>query len=185
MLKSLGGLAIAAAAAVYWGSPLLVVGEFTHAIATGDAEAVNRLIDFPALRSSLKAEAQQVALYRLSGHQKPGTNLLAGLASGLMEPFVNALVDTVATPEGVRGLLSSQGGPSRQAPPDESSPIDQWESLGHGLAKTRFGYRSWNTFAVTTKDQANRTLGLTFDRRGFSTWKLVAVDLPPDGTFSP
>ena len=50
---------------------MLVVGEFTHAIATGDAEAVNRLIDFPALRSSLKAEAQQVALYRLSGHQKP------------------------------------------------------------------------------------------------------------------
>ena len=36
MLKSLGGLAIAAAAAAYWGSPLLVVGEFTHAIATGE-----------------------------------------------------------------------------------------------------------------------------------------------------
>ena len=187
MLKSLGGLAIAAAAAVYWGSPLLAVAEFSHAIATGDAETVNGLIDFPALRSSLKAEAQQVALYRLSGHQKPGTNLLAGLASGLMEPFVNALVERVATPEGVRGLLSSQGGLSRQAPapPGRSSPLDQWKSLGDGLAKTRFGYRTWNSFWVTTKDQANRTLGLSFDRRGFSTWKLVAVDLPPDGTFTP
>ena len=78
MLKSLGGLAIAGAEVVYWGSPLFVVGEFTHAIATGDAEAVNGLIDFPALRSSLKA--------------------LAGLASGVVEPFVNALVDSVATP---------------------------------------------------------------------------------------
>jgi hypothetical protein len=185
VLKSLGGLAIAAAAAVYWGSPLLVVAEFSHAIATGDAEAVNGLIDFPALRSSLKVEAQQVALYRLSGHQKPGTNLLAGLASGVMEPFVNALVDTVATPEGIRGLLSRQGGPRRQTPPGQSSPMDQWESLGRGLAKTRLGYRSWNTFAVTTKDQANRTLALTFDRRGFATWKLVAVDLPPDGSFTP
>ena len=185
MLKSLGGLAIAGAAAVYWGSPLLAVGEFTHAIATGDAEAVNGLIDFPALRSSLKAEAQQVALYRLSGQEKPGTNLLAGLVSGVMEPFVNALVDSVATPEGIRGLLSSQGGLSRQAPSTRSRAIDQWESLGHGLAKTSFGYRSWNTFFVTTKDQENRTLGLTFDRRGFSTWKLVAVDLPPDGTFTP
>ena len=128
MLKSLGGLAIAAAAAVYWGSPLLVVAEFSHAIATGDAEAVNGLIDFPALRSSLKVEAQQVALYRLSGHQKPGTNLLAGLASGVMEPFVNALVDTVATPEGIRGLLSRQGGPRRQTPP-QVNPVP-WINWG-------------------------------------------------------
>jgi hypothetical protein len=185
VLKSLGGLAIAVAAAVYWGSPLLVAVEFSHAIATGDAEAVNGLIDFPALRSSLKVEAQEIALYRLSGHQKPGTNLLAGLASGLMEPFVNGLVDTVATPEGIRGLVNSQGGLRRQAPSTRSRSIDQLVSLGHGLAKTRFGYRSWNTFGLTTKDQANRTLGLTFDRRGFSTWKLVAVDLPPDGTFTP
>ena len=117
MLKSLGGLAIAAVAAVYWGSPLLVVAEFSHAIATGDAEAVNGLIDFPALRSSLKVEAQQVALYRLSGHQKPGTNLLAGLASGVMEPFVNALVDTVATPEGIRGPVEQPRGAAPPGPP--------------------------------------------------------------------
>ena len=64
MLKSLGGLAFAAAATVSWGSPLLVVGEFAHAIATGDAETVNGLIDFPALRSSLKAEAQPPGLPR-------------------------------------------------------------------------------------------------------------------------
>ena len=185
MLKSLGGLAIAATAAVYWGSPLVAVGEFSHAIATGDAKAVNELIDFPALRTSLKAEAQQVALYRLSGQEKPGSNLLAGLASVVMAPFVNALVDTVATPDGIRSLLSSQAGHSSQPPSGRSGPMDQLESLGHGLAKTRFGYRSWNTFVVTTKDQANRSLGLTFDRRGFSDWKLVAVDLPPDGTFTP
>ncbi len=47
-----------------------------------------------------------------------------------MEPFVNALVDTLPTPEAVLGLLSSQGGPSSQAPPRP----------------------------MTTKDQANRTL---------------------------
>ena len=185
VLKSLGGLAIVATAAVYWGSPLVVVGQFSHAIATGNAVAVNGLIDFPALRSSLKAEAQQVALYRLSGHQKPGTNGLAGLAFLVMEPFVNGLVDTVATPEGVRGLLNSQDALRSQGPSGGSRPIAQLESLGQGLAKTRFGYRSWNTFVVTTKDQSNRTLGLTFDRRGFSNWKLVAVDLPSDGTFTP
>ena len=185
MLKSLGGLAIAAAAAVYWGSPLVAVGEFTHAIATGDSQAVNGLIDFPALRSSLKTEAQQAALYRLSGQQTPGTNVLAGLASVVMAPFVNALVDTVATPEGIRSLLNSQGGSSSQPPSGRFGPMSQLESLGHGLAKTKFGYRSWNTFEVTTKDQANRTLALTFDRRGFLSWKLVAVDLPPDGTFNP
>jgi len=185
VLKSLGGLAIAAAAAVYWGSPLVVVGQFTHAIATGDSEAVNSLIDFPALRSSFKAEAQQIALYRLSGQETPGTNVLAGLASVVMAPLVNALVDTVATPEGIRDLLNSQGGPRSQPPSGRSRPIDQLESLGHGLSKTRLGYRTWNTFVVTTKDQSNRTLGLTFDRRGFATWKLVAVDLPQDGTFTP
>jgi len=185
VLKSLGGLAIAATAAVYWGSPLGAVGEFSHAIATGDAQAVNGLIDFPALRRSLKAEAQQVALYRLSGQEKPGSNVLAGLASVLMAPFVNALVDTVATPDGIRSLLSSQGGHSSQISPGRSGPIDQLESLGHGLARTRFGYRSWNTFVVTTKDQSDRSLGLTFDRRGFANWKLVAVDLPSDGSFTP
>ncbi|MCX5937237.1 MAG: DUF2939 domain-containing protein [Cyanobium sp. LacPavin_0920_WC12_MAG_62_9] len=122
-MKSLGGIVIAAAAALYWGSQMLEVAEITHAISTRDAETVNGLIDFPALRSSLKAEAQQVALYRLSGHQKPGTNLLAGLASGLMEPFVNALVESVATPEGIRGLLTSQVGLAARPPPPQVDPV--------------------------------------------------------------
>jgi hypothetical protein len=185
VLKSISGLAIAVTAAVYWGSPLVVVGEFAHAVATGDSEAVNGLIDFPALRTSLRAEAQQVALYRLSGQEKPGTNVLAGLASVVMAPFVNGLVDAVATPDGIRSLLNSQGGHCSEVSPGRSGLIGQLESLGHGLAKTSFGYRSWNTFVVTTKDQSNRTLGLTFDRRGFSNWKLVAVDLPSDGSFTP
>ena len=178
VLKSLGGLAIAATAAVYWGSPLVVVGEFGHAIATGDADAVNGLIDFPALRASLKGEARQIVLYRLTGQEDAGASWLGGVASVAMEPLVSALVDNVATPDGIRSFLNSQAELRSQERQSRTGPVDQLASLGQVLSKTRLGYRSWRTFVVTTKDQSNRTLGLTFDRRGFSNWKLVAVDLP-------
>lgn len=186
--KPLGGLVIAAAA-VYWGSPIWAVAAFSRAVAGNDAATVNAMVDFPALRASLNREAQRVALYRLTGHSEPGSSLVGGLAVALMAPIVAPivaeLVNSVATPAGIQSLLDHQAKAQRQSSDSQADGMAQLRALGQMLTKTSVGYRSWNSFGVTLHDRRSQALGLTFARRGFVGWQLVALDLPADGTFNP
>ena len=188
LARGFGGLAVATsvgAAAVYAASPLWALASFGNAVVRGDGAAVSAMIDFPALRSSLRGEAQQVALERLTGHSEPGASLFGGLAAALMAPFVQGLVDNLVTPAGVQGLLDRQVSERQQPKPPAANPLGQLQQASHWLSHTQLGYRSWNRFGVTLRDSRQQRLDLTFARRGLVGWQLVAVDLPPDGTFSP
>lgn len=184
LTKAVGGLALAAAA-VYAASPLWAVASFARAAASGDGAAVSAMVDFPAVRASLEGEAQQVALYRLTGHGEPGASLLGGLAAAVMAPFVHGLLDSLVTPAGVQSLLERQASERQPSQGASSNPVDQLHRAGTLLANTSLGYRSWNRFGVTVRDSRQQPLGLIFERRGLLGWQLVAVDLPPDGTFTP
>lgn len=181
-------MALAAAAtgvAVVAASPLWAVASFGRAALSGDGAALSAMVDFPALRSSLRGEAQQVALQRLTGHSEPGASLFGGLAAALVGPMVQGLVDNLVTPAGVQGLLDRQASERQQPKPSAANPVGQLQQASHWLSQTRLGYRSWDRFGVTLRDRRQQPLDLTFARRGLVGWQLVAVDLPPDGTFTP
>ena len=184
LAKAVGGVALAGAA-VYAASPLWAVGSFARAAARGDGAAVSAMVDFPAVRASLEGEAQQVALYRLTGHGEPGATLLGGLAAALMAPLVHGLLDSLVTPAGVQSLLDRQAADRQESRGGSSNSVDPFQRAGTLLANTSLGYRSWNRFGVTLRDSRQQPLDLTFARRGLLGWQLVAVDLPPDGTFTP
>ncbi|MCP9774019.1 DUF2939 domain-containing protein [Cyanobium sp. WAJ14-Wanaka] len=174
-------LALGTAATIYGGSPIFALADCGLALAQGNGSKVSSYIDFPALRSSLKGEARQVALYRLSGQQQPGANPLLGLANLVMGPVVDAAVEGLATPDGIRARVSQQADQNPRAAGSADSP---W-GLAQLLASTSMGYSSPNRFVVRLKDRQQRPLALTLARQGLVGWKLVAIDLPPDGRFEP
>ncbi|MCP9809689.1 DUF2939 domain-containing protein [Cyanobium sp. HWJ4-Hawea] len=176
--RRLVALAVGTAATIYGGSPIFALADCGLALAQGNGSKVSSYIDFPALRSSLKGEARQVALYRLSGQQQPGANPLLGLANLVMGPVVDAAVESLATPDGIRARVSQQ---ADQNPRAADSP---W-GLAQLLASTSMGYSSPNRFVVRLKDRQQRPLALTLARQGLVGWMLVAIDLPPDGRFEP
>lgn len=86
----------------YLASPYISFWRFTRAVKTNDRAALERYIDFPALRGSLKAE--------LHGHLPKAKdrkkNTLSGFIDRVAPDLIDQLVDAFVTPDGIVALLT-------------------------------------------------------------------------------
>lgn len=176
--RRVAALGLGTAVSLYAGSPLFALVDCGIALAQGNSQKVSSYIDFPALQASLKGEARQVAMYRLSGQQSPGANPLLGLAALVMGPAIDAAVEGLATPAGLKARLADL------ASPGDGGSGGASFGLSPLLTSTRMGYITPNRFVVRLKDRDGRPLSLSLARQGLLGWKLVAIDLPPDGRFN-
>lgn len=185
-------------AVLVYASPYLVLSKLRDAAQARDAQTIDRYVDYPALRVSLKEQVTQMLSHRVDTqklqHPLAALGALVGIA------FVGPLVDAYATPDGVAALLggmpprgepgevpptagdqSSSSAPQQREPapsaPGASSPAAVTHSTPR--AKGSAGYRDTNTFAVTYSRGADRPpYSVIFHRRGWFSWQLDAVELP-------
>lgn len=162
--------------------PWRAVAGIRQAADAGDARALARHVDFPALRASLKPQVQDriVRAAGVEGQTGPfaafGLTLATGLAGGL--------VDAMVTPTGLAALMEGRrvwerasneplrprtgtgtpATPASDAPTAPSRPRLRFESLSRSSA------------VVTLEDGSPLTLVLT--RRGLR-WRLSEIRLPP------
>lgn len=147
---------IVAAAAVFllavgwfFASPWIAMASLRDAAREGDLATLQEKIDFPALRQSVKAEL----IRQINGAEAPAD-------------FVDLLVETTITPEGMAGLLSS-GSLVPQRSVHEPEEVD-WHVDREGLS----------TFRAEPKgDNSQNRPTLIFHRDGIS-WSLVGLEIP-------
>ncbi|MBX9575802.1 MAG: DUF2939 domain-containing protein [Caulobacteraceae bacterium] len=171
--KLINGLAVVAGV-VFLGwfaaTPYLAAKALGEAAERGDARALERLVDFPALRDSMKTEFNErlVGEMRARGEDDP----LGGLGAFLGPAIISGAVDALVTPQAVSLMVRSGKTPKAgETPPAADDRPEPKRSLG---------YRDPNTFAIRFEDaeRDDRSVTLLMKRRGVFGWKLAAIDLP-------
>jgi len=196
---------VVAVLGVIYASPYIALDRLKRAADARDAQTVNRYVDFPLLRESLKDQVGQL-LTRKIDIQKSG-NPLAMIGAMIGAALIGPLVDSYATPDGVAAILNGippRGDPGEKPPvPSESSaavvgapgvpqapqpaaptqpaPAVASPSAPKSPPQTTAGYRSFDTFAVNYQHGAGDARYSAILRRyGLFSWKLVAVELNDD-----
>lgn len=182
MKKTLIGIAAGAAVlfAVAWAAaPVLAAQALIRAAKAGDAEKIERLVDFPALRESLKEELNAELVTRMRRDPRVADSGLGGLGMMLAPMLLSGAVDTLVTPEVVADMVVTAEAPDPTRPPDPE-PGDEIDTND---IHQSWGYRSLNEFAVTLtdRDRPDDHLALIMERYGLFEWKLAGVDIqtPP------
>jgi len=170
------GAVVALFALAYIVSPYLAARDFVAAAKAGEAEKLERAVDFPAVRASLKPQLTAAMTTRLQNDPTMRGNPFAGLGAMLMPSILNRMVDSVVTADGIAALVRA----------------GKMERSDDGLAAAQrpehdLRYLSLNQFEVTVlrKDARGDPINLVFERRGLFAWKLVRIDLPQDALTAP
>jgi hypothetical protein len=169
--------ALLVAAATSFASPWWTLHDLQSAAARRDADAVAALVDFPALRASVKSQVQR-SLDRnlgMAGSDNPLAKFGQALASTLVDP----LVDAVVSPAGVAAMVEhgkitvakpqAEPGAADAPPAPASTPAEPPRYAVH--------YRGLNGFAVTARDGGS----FLFHRTGLWSWQLAGIELPAEG----
>jgi hypothetical protein len=151
-------------------SPWWTLHSLRTAAARHDGGAVAAQVDFPALRTSVKAQ-MQASLKRDMGNADGG-NPFAAVGTGLAMALVNPLVDAVVTPAGVAAMVEHGKvsiGKAHPAPA-AAEPAPPSDKPHYALR-----YRGMNSFAVIADDGGS----FVFRRDGLWSWKLAGIELSP------
>ncbi|CAD6515075.1 hypothetical protein LMG28727_01076 [Paraburkholderia kirstenboschensis] len=206
LIVTLVVVVVIAALGFAYASPYIALNNLKRAADARDAQTVNRYVDFPALRESLKQQVTGLLTRRLDSHGNG--NPLAAIGAMIGVALIGPLVDAYATPDGVAALLNGmppRGEPGERPnaapvtgnPPAASasaSPGADTDAPGGATGnasdnatsrgappqppQTTAGYRSLNEFAVTYQHGAgDARYSAIFMREGLFTWKLAAVNL--------
>lgn len=169
-------LTVAAGAAFFF-APHYSVYMVRKSVEARDANTLSRFVDYPALRKSLKANCTAL-LDKKSESAAGKEHGLKALGFALAQAFVNPVIDSLVTPDGIAMLLQGKKpelGRSRKHRESSASGDKAEESRTH----LSMGYDGLNTFSVivTRKDFASEPIRLIFQRYGITSWKLCAVQL--------
>ncbi len=141
MKKSLiVGVAVGAVAlfVLAWAAaPVLAAQALIRAAKAGDARKIEKLVDFPSLRESLKSELNAELVARMSRDPRVTDSGLGGLGMMLAPMILSGAVDAVVTPEVVAHMVTTAEAPDptrRPAPEpagDEADGDDIHQSWRH------------------------------------------------------
>jgi len=174
----IGAAAVAVAMlAIAWvAAPVLSAQALIRAAKAGDERRIERLVDFPSLRDSLKAELNAELAARISRDPRVTDSGLGGLGMMLAPMILSGAVDTLVTPQVVAQMVTTAKAPDPTRRSEPEPPHS--DARGKGIHQS-WGYRSLDEFAVTLtdRDRPDDRLALILERRGLFDWKLAAVDL--------
>ena len=160
--------------AAYAVSPVFAARGLVSAAKSGDAAALERYVDFPAFRDSLKEELGHRLMGELSGSKADRGLAALGMLFG--KSIVEGAVDTLVTPNTIAVMVKDGEAPSaRKVLEGERSSQDK----GKSRVRQSWSYRGLNTFAVTLSrdDKPDEQVALLMSRRNLFQWKLSGVDL--------
>ena len=176
---SLAGVALVAA---YLASPLFALNSLNAAAKTGDRTTLERLVDFPAVRSSLKSQLKDAMARSVSEDPDLRDNPFAAFGQILMIGVIDKAVDAYATPEAISQMVAARRAPSRISPAEPSAPVVSAKPRSQSETELRYSYQTLDRFKATYRDKGKPDepgFGLTLARQGLFRWKLVQIDIAP------
>ncbi|MEO6519149.1 MAG: DUF2939 domain-containing protein [Pseudoxanthomonas sp.] len=155
--------------------PYLAINGIRTALAEQDTGKLERHVDFPALRVSIRAQVED-AMARRAGSDMQ-SNIFGAIALSIASNVMGAGVDTMVTPLGIGALLQGRS-MWKQSIGDtvdgdtygKPIPADPLKSAVHH-------YESPSRFTATIQNEAGQPVVFVFKRKGLS-WKLADVRLP-------
>ena len=173
LILRLGGAAVAVFVLAYAGSPLLAARSLVQAAKAGDEQGLERQVDFPAFRASLKDELSARMVAEMRKDDRLGG--LSGLGMLLAPTLVSGAVDAFVTPQAISVMVQEGKAPK----PDLAKSAPAEPKADKTRVRQSWGYRDLDTFAVTLTrdDRPDEQVSLLMKRRNLFGWKLAGIDL--------
>jgi len=153
--------------------PYLTVRAIRIAVKEQDAAALSRQVDFPALRTSLKAQLDD-RLLRKAGPDLQ-SNPIAAFGLSIANSLIGGGVDAMVTPAGLGALM--EGHKIWKRVDDGISPRDPATPAPEVLHDARYRYESPSRFTATVSDDDGHPMVFVMSRDGLH-WKLSDIRLP-------
>ena len=175
LIIRLGLAAAAVFVLAYAASPLLAARALVQAARTGDEKALERQVDFPALRQSLKDELNARMIAEMRSDPRMADSGLSGLGMLLAPAIVGGAVDAFVTPQAISMMVQEGRAPK----PAAAVATPQEAKSDRNRVRQSWSYRDLDTFAVTLTrdDRPDEPVALLMKRRNLFGWKLAAIDL--------
>ena len=152
-------------------TPYLALNKLQKAARQGDEEAMAELVDFPALRESVKGNVRS-AVSNAVGREHNPIGVLGGILAGAV---AGPVVDAVVTPQGIAALTEGERPGQRRgvdAGPDSRVRVKN--------VKVKRGYESFDLFVVhfVDKNDGREKMALLMRREGITHWRLSGIRIP-------
>lgn len=170
----LAGLALAAWIAA---GPFLAVRAIHAAVLREDVRTLERHVDFPLVRGSVRAQLEDYIARRL---QDPATpDAVRGLAAQATSALSGGVVDMLVTPAGIGAVLQGRSIVRRVMglPPDRTPAGAVKATPAAPLASARYRFETPSRFTATVPNADGAPVVFVFARHGLR-WRLVDVRLP-------
>lgn len=170
MKKSLFMLALFAVAGWLYFTPYMALNKLQAAAEAGDSRALDEMVDFPALRASIKSEVQG-AVSR--GIQRDG-GVFAAMGAAVSGVIVQPVVNAAVTPQGISLLMKGER-PTDDEARDRRDGDDGWREN----VKIGRRYEATDRFIVEYRDRrsGDERISLVMHREGLR-WRLAGVRFP-------
>lgn len=180
MKKLVALVLLAALAFAAWvaAGPFLALRSIEAAVRQEDMRALERHVDFPLVRSSVRAQLEDYVARRMAEPDLPaefraiGTQVTRGVTGGI--------VDLLVTPAGIGAVLQGRsivrrvmGLPPEAAPATGTAPATAFDPL----ANARYRYESASRFTATVPNADGAPVVFVFTRDGLR-WRMTDVRLP-------
>lgn len=179
-VKAVVAVVVVAFAAAWLGSPVLAAQALVKAAKDGDEAALERLVDFPVFRTSLKEELNARLVDQMRADMGGRDNVLSGLGMMLAPALISGAVDAFVTAPAIAAMVRTAEAPATN-PTGAVTPPPAEAASDENQVRRSYGYRNLNTFVVTLRrdDRPTEQVELLMDRRGLFGWKLAGIDLTP------
>ncbi|MFN7109108.1 MAG: DUF2939 domain-containing protein [Brevundimonas sp.] len=158
--------------ALYAASPVLAFQGLRSAAEKGDRDKLEKLVDFPSVRDSLKSQLMTAMNARMAADPEMQNNPFAGLAMMMIPGMVTTAIDAYVTPDGIANIVKGQKPKAATEPTPVASPSEE--------PKTSYGYTDIDTFKVTIDSSDSEPMALVMRRQGLFTWQMKRIELPAD-----
>jgi hypothetical protein len=165
------GVLLVLALAGYIASPFFYVSSLKSAFLSGDSDKLGNLVDFAALRDSLKEQLADIITAQSKESSDSNQSPFAALTAFVGPAFLNRAVDMYCTPDAIAGFIKKNNQVQNNSHSfiKIPSPSDlDWSKLRH------FSFTGPTSFRIGTDH-----ITLLARLEGFG-WKLYRIEVSPD-----
>jgi hypothetical protein len=166
-------VALVALAAYVAVGPYRTINAIGEAIERQDAAALSEQVDFPALRSSLKAQLTDRIVRDAGGDVQ--ASALGAIGLSIAGGLVGGVVDTMVTPLGLGAIMEGRKVGKRFT--DTFSPAPAGTTARKPFADAIYRYESASRFTATVSADGPRPVVFVLTRDGLR-WRLSDIRLP-------
>ena len=153
--------------------PYLAINGIRKALEIQDVAALERHVDFPALRVNVKAHVEDYIVRQGGGLAESG-GLLGEIGLQLAGGLGGAAVDAMVTPLGIGALLQGRSMWMRGTRQTVDGDTYGTPRPADPFKEAKLRYDSTSRFTATVADDAGQPVVAVFQRKGLR-WRLVDV----------